>query len=261
MFPLPYTDELPYCPYRRPCMKNPYLIIANKFVVHDCERQSNHYCPYYPGRRKLNMQTTMKSGHVLYDVGDHMPETTRVHVEEGGLAVCKRCGGGEQQLLDEACTGYPVVVTHVKDRNSTHNRYPMAHYEYIGRGKDSILGNPFHMERIYDTSGDIERTRVIEAFRVLLNTDRVKFEAAGKEIIDRFRHALLTDFGEERKDIELPDSPLWKRVQFLAQMNLERIVILECYCAPLACHGDVIANAIRYINKEAHNNAETNTVV
>lgn len=199
------------------------------------------------------MQTTMKSGHVLYDVGDAMPETTRIHVEEGGLAICKKCGGGEQQLIDEACTGYHIIVTNVKDRSRIHSQYPLAHYEYIGRGKDSILGNPFFMDK--SKEDEPERTRVIERFRVLLNEDRVRFEAVGKEIIARFRRSLLTDFENNKPVVELPDSSLWQRVQFLAMMNLERIVILECFCAPLACHGDVIASAIRYINKEVHHNA------
>lgn len=259
---LPYTDELPYCPYHRPCMENPYLIIANKFIVHNCERQSNHYCPYYPGRRKLNMSTPTDNGHLLYDENDtDIDDTTIKYVCEDGLGICRKCGAAEIQL-EEPCTGYPIVVANVRDKANTRSKYPNAHYEYIGRGNGSILGNPFLMNpeaRLHTAEGEAERTRVIEEFKILLNQDRLNFEAAGKAIIDNFRRSLLTDISDDYPTSILPDSPLWKRVLFLANMNLERVVVLECFCAPKACHGDVIANAMKWIaknaQKEEHNNA------
>ena len=84
-------------------------------------------------------------------------------------------------------------------------------YEYIGRG--SVLGNPY----IIGKHGD--RAQVIESYRRLL----------------------------------------WSQIKSLGPMGLEiaRLaacclpITLGCYCKPLACHGDVVAAAIRWVRTQA----------
>jgi hypothetical protein len=83
---------------------------------------------------------------------------------------------------------------------------------YIGRG--SKLGNPF---------------------KIGIDGDRA-------DVIEKFRQALWKDFGIKG---ELYDEII--KLAKLAQSGKD--LKLSCFCAPLACHGDVIKKAIAYVIK------------
>ena len=84
----------------------------------------------------------------------------------------------------------------------------------INIARPSILGNPFYM------ANESQRANVIAKYRVWLD--------------------------EHRKNA----SPIWAEVkQLAARAKAGEHLALECWCAPCACHGDVIKAAIEYINK------------
>ena len=87
--------------------------------------------------------------------------------------------------------------------------------EYIGR--PSPLGNPFTIGR------DGTRDEVIAKYRTWLN-DRLHDEdtTASDELM---RLCKLAEVGD---------------------------LTLVCWCAPLPCHGDVIKNAIEWLNEGTH---------
>lgn len=78
---------------------------------------------------------------------------------------------------------------------------------YIGR--PSVLGNPFHIGK------DGDRDEVIRKYRIWLNHHRTVHSGLGAEV----QAALRT---------------------IRATIERGRDVNLVCYCAPCACHGDVI---------------------
>lgn len=84
-----------------------------------------------------------------------------------------------------------------------------AYVVYIGR--PSLLGNPFHVGK------DGTRNEVIEKYRVWLR-------------------------GEYKKRGEV----YWELVR-LAKLSLTSDIALACWCAPLACHGDVVRIAVENI--------------
>ncbi len=80
---------------------------------------------------------------------------------------------------------------------------------YIGRG--TSLGNPFHIGK------DGDRANVIRKYRLWLMSQ--------------------TD-----------DSPAMRMLVSLAEKHKEDgILYLSCWCAPLACHGDVVAEAVKLL--------------
>lgn len=99
---------------------------------------------------------------------------------------------------------------HIVNKKTYKNEYPEAYHEYIGR--PSILGNPFSMKSEQD------REQVVEQFRQWLREQWVN------------------------------EAPVWKRVEELAEINLTQDLVLVCWCAPLACHGEIIKNCINWIN-------------
>lgn len=90
---------------------------------------------------------------------------------------------------------------------------PLANESIVDISRTSVLGNPFFMRT------ESERNDVIEKFRVHLGA---QFYA---------------------------QTPVWQAVEALAERvrNGEHLA-LSCWCAPLPCHGDVIKNAIQFIN-------------
>jgi hypothetical protein len=88
-------------------------------------------------------------------------------------------------------------------------RWPGA--VYIGRG--SIYGNPFRI------GPDGSRAEVIERYR------------------RRLWHYLQTD------------NELSKAIRDLADKAKTEDIVLECFCAPLPCHGDVLKAAIEWLNR------------
>ncbi len=81
--------------------------------------------------------------------------------------------------------------------------------EYIGR--PSVLGNPFVIGR------DGTRDEVIAKYRVWLNDQLHESEAVGREL------SRLTDLARD------------------GDLNL------VCWCAPQACHGDVVKSCIEWM--------------
>lgn len=85
---------------------------------------------------------------------------------------------------------------------------------YIGRGRGSVLGNPFEME------SEADREKVIAEYRVWL-WERVK--ERGKVFRELVRIKKLTEKEE---------------------------VYLVCWCKPKACHGDVIKSCVEWMIRE-----------
>lgn len=85
--------------------------------------------------------------------------------------------------------------------------------EYIGR--PSPLGNPFKIGR----DGSREQT------------------------IEKYRRWLWTQIQQQ--------TPAYDELRRLATIACQRELDLICWCAPLQCHGDVIKNAITWLQQEA----------
>lgn len=84
----------------------------------------------------------------------------------------------------------------------------------IDISRTSILGNPFFMQ------DESHRAEVIEKYRMWL---RNEYKKKGQ---------------------------IYDRIHFLAEASLKHDLALECWCAPCACHGDVIVEAINGILKK-----------
>ena len=82
---------------------------------------------------------------------------------------------------------------------------------YVGRGKGSVLGNPFEMK------SEADRERVIGEYRVWL-WEKVKEKG---KVFDEL-----------------------VRIKRLAQ---QEDVYLVCWCKPKACHGDVIKSCVEWM--------------
>lgn len=104
-----------------------------------------------------------------------------------------------------------ITVTSKRPRGT---QAPGATIVYIGR--PSVLGNPFPMSK------ESERAQVIEQYRDWL---RAQYKTN-----PRVRSALES---------------------LAARSRAGEHLALQCWCAPLPCHGDVIAEAIAGINKES----------
>lgn len=88
----------------------------------------------------------------------------------------------------------------------------LADERVINVGRPSVLGNPYRM------FNETQRATVIHQFRLVLNKSRID---RGSMWLEVERIAMLVRGGEN--------------------------VALCCWCAPKACHGDVIKQAIEQI--------------
>lgn len=85
----------------------------------------------------------------------------------------------------------------------------------VNIARPSVLGNPFFMR------SEDQRAQVIVDYRAWLT-----------------KHYRT-------------DNSVWAEVKKLAaRVKAGEHLALECWCAPCACHGDVIIDAIEFINKE-----------
>ena len=84
--------------------------------------------------------------------------------------------------------------------------------DFIYIGRGSVFGNPFIIGK----------------------------DGSREEVIEKFRSHLYTSI--------LNLSPLGRAVLQLASCSY---LVLGCHCAPLACHGDVIASCIRWLRTKA----------
>lgn len=85
----------------------------------------------------------------------------------------------------------------------------------INIARPSVLGNPFHMHR------ECMRAQVVEQYQEWLKEQR------------RLK------------------TPAWSEVLRIAKLVREgTAVALECWCAPKACHGNVIVRAVTRVNKK-----------
>lgn len=93
--------------------------------------------------------------------------------------------------------------------------YQEPRYKIVNIMRPNVLSNPV---RLYDEK---DRERVIKAFKQILWKDMQR-GGPMKQELDHLRNC-------EKQGIE---------------------VILLCCCKPLPCHGDVIIDAINWMNKE-----------
>lgn len=110
-----------------------------------------------------------------------------------------------------------LFVVHVHDPMP-----PDAKAVYIGREFDgiklqfeeSVLANPFHLRQ------GTSRTEIIEKYR-------------------RWLYAQVRDFSGAQYTALLE----------ILILKRESDVYLRCWCKPKACHGDVVASAVRWVEK------------
>jgi hypothetical protein len=92
---------------------------------------------------------------------------------------------------------------------------PVAGEVVINIARPSILGNPFHMAH------ESQRDTVIQQYHNWLGSHY---------------HA---------------DDAVWAEVkQLAARVKAGESLALQCWCAPCACHGDVLVKAINWINEQ-----------
>lgn len=85
---------------------------------------------------------------------------------------------------------------------------------YVGRG--SALGNPFsHKTSKYETVQVSSRKEAIEKYEEYI-LEKIKYRCAENSAIQ----------------------------ECVSKLIKHRRLVLGCYCAPLACHGDVLARVI-----------------
>lgn len=99
--------------------------------------------------------------------------------------------------------------------NRHHGKWPNRRYMHIGR--PSVLGNPFHI------GSDGTREEVITMYR--------------KWLIQHIETGTPTIIAE------LDRIATW----VMDDSNMD--ICLQCYCAPQACHGDVIKEVIEQVIK------------
>lgn len=91
---------------------------------------------------------------------------------------------------------------------------PVAGEVVVNIARPSILGNPFHMAH----------------------------EGQRKQVIDQYREWLRDQFKRR--------TPVRAEVERIAaRVKAGEHIALQCWCAPCACHGDVIIEAITGVNK------------
>lgn len=94
------------------------------------------------------------------------------------------------------------------------NKYKHNSGEYIGRG--SVLGNPFsHLPNIKATNPVGSREEAVESYRTYLDLQ-----------------------------IENKNPIFLRELTRLAHLSLKQPLFLVCFCAPKACHGDVIKQVL-----------------
>lgn len=92
---------------------------------------------------------------------------------------------------------------------------PVVGEVVINIARPSVLGNPFHMHN------ESQRAEVVERYRTWLG------------------------------DHYYAGTKVWSEVkQLAARVRAGEHLALECWCAPCACHGDVLVKAINWINEK-----------
>lgn len=104
-----------------------------------------------------------------------------------------------------------IKVVNVRD-------YRYGGYVYVGRGRGSVLGNPYKIGK------DGDRDEVIRKYRVWLWKEYLK-EGEVTKAIDALVQAYIED-GQ---------------------------LLLGCWCAPEPCHADVIKRLVMYLVKHVAN--------
>ena len=98
-------------------------------------------------------------------------------------------------------------------RRGSPKQSPDAYRQYIGR--PSPLGNPFHIGP----------------------------HGTREEVVRRYRRWLW-------EQIQDQDEAVGERLDSLLRIAQQRPLELECHCAPLACHGDIIKSALFWMNEK-----------
>lgn len=92
--------------------------------------------------------------------------------------------------------------------------------DYVGRGRGSVLGNPFVVGR------DGSRSEVVALYRVWL-------------------------WGEVRAGLRGEGGVVWAELLRLARLvRAGERVVLGCWCVPLACHGEVVRSCLLWLVAE-----------
>lgn len=84
--------------------------------------------------------------------------------------------------------------------------------EYVGRGRGSVLGNPFVLGR------DGDRKKVVQLYRSWL-----------------WAH------------VQRGEGVVWCELVRLVQLARCGELVLGCWCCPLTCHGDVIRSCVLWL--------------
>lgn len=107
------------------------------------------------------------------------------------------------------------MLNKLRVTNKHHGRWPHRRYVYIGR--PSVLGNPFPI------GSGVTREEVVSKYRDWLYS---KLEEGNPAVIAEL-----------------------DRIVDLLNDGSDQDVCLECFCAPQACHGDIIKEVIEQVLK------------
>lgn len=109
-----------------------------------------------------------------------------------------------------------AMMAKVTNRRWDSPRKPGPDDVVVDIGRPNPLGNPFQLGRGHGFGNMVERERVIRQYRVHLEREIAK--GSGSVHSEFMRVVRLVKDGQS--------------------------VALNCWCAPLPCHGDVIAEAV-----------------
>lgn len=84
--------------------------------------------------------------------------------------------------------------------------------EYVGRGRGSVLGNPFVLGR------DGDRAQVVQLYRSWLWSE-----------------------------VQRSEGVVWCELVRLAQLAQSGSIVIGCWCSPLPCHGDVVRSCVLWL--------------
>ncbi len=110
----------------------------------------------------------------------------------------------------------PIKIT-VTNRRWDSPRKPDPDDVVIDIGRPNPLGNPFQLGRGHGFGNLDERKKVIDQYRVHLERE---LERGSGPVFDAFQN-------------------------IVGLVRSGRSVALNCWCAPLPCHGDVIAEFVK----------------
>ena len=105
--------------------------------------------------------------------------------------------------------------------NRSNGRIPRAdHVEYCGRGRGSVLGNPF--------------------------TGKAHTRVRGTTVVASRDEAIRLHRDWLREQLRAR-TPVYDRIQALAaRVANGQTVVLECWCRPLACHTETLKEAVMW---------------